>query len=431
MEFIKTHWIALASGVVGVLAIVVASLGMTSTAVVDKMKANAAPLGEISSLRGAPQNADTIKAELDRAKAFDTEFGNMQKKAEAFNRREPLIKECFPRPARPATRFAFQEAYIRRLADFPNELGADDLPNDQDRLDAREELELLAAAKKEREGESSAQPSAPLVPGLPPIAPPGATGGGGKGGGGTQGGVAPPMMPQGPVASMDVNTSPEFRAMVRKARNIRCYVGKDYQRGSLHVSPIVEAQQPPNDDELWYAQVGLWIQDDVLKAVKIVNDAAAGQLRDAQPNVEHMPIKRVELIRVFGYVLPTYDFVEFPTKSQLAQQTGGRGEPSFTQRVSEPAGQFDVVRYIVTLVIDQREIPHYIDTLTRLNLHQLISIEFDATDASDLQNGYLYGSGPTVRLKMQWEAYFARKVYEPMMPEDVKTRLGIAKAEGQ
>jgi hypothetical protein len=500
MQFIKSHWISLASGVVALVGIVLAVIGMTRASVVDEMKKRMTLATEISSLARDPQNNDTIEAEKERGRKFEAEYENVVRTAESINERQPLMEGVFPEVAQMELPYRFRNAYRRRMWDLPHALKAGTLPSDDEIRDEAEIMADLEKRRQEAEGENpevaevtAPQPAGPptgagrVGPGVrggvgPPggptargsVGPPGGgmrnpAGGGMRNpaGGGMRnpaasgrGGQAPPVsgiiggggrvpmaggrmqgVPGQTPAGADVPrrtpvamptgaqaVEARHRAEVKKARSIRIYADPDT---SFHVSPIAYKPEAPSAADMWYAQVGLWVQEDLVNAIAQLNEEAAQQLAGKEVNVASMPVKRIESIRVLGYIDSNGARVAFPVPGQ--SQSGRTGAApagptvaSFTGRKADD--QFDVVRLTLTAVVDERDLLKLIDAVTRSNFYQLVGLDYSTSDAVSPE-GYLYGDAPVVRAVLDFEGYMARKIYKAMMPEEVLQALGIAKQE--
>lgn len=205
-----------------------------------------------------------------------------------------------------------------------------------------------------------------------------------------------------------------FRAYVSKAQSIRCYVGP----GSFHVSPIVEETRAPRPADMWFAQVGLWIQQDVVTAIASLNNEAAQQADDTDAHVEQMPVKRIEHIEVQGY--QTSDgLIPFPAHTSMGSRPGGGIQAaSFTGRMSDE--QFDVVRFNLAVIVDQRDLLQLIDRLTKQNFYQCIGAEYTQVPE---EAGYMYGTEPVIRAGLAFEGYMACGVYRELMPPEVVQAL--------
>ncbi len=470
-EFVKTHWILLASGLAALVGITLAVLGMTRESVIQEMRKRAQLVTDINNLRGGAENNETIEAEKERGRRIEQEYGNVVQTAESINERQPLMEGVFPAPAQLNVPYLFREAYKRRLWELPHTLKAGSLPSEDE---IRDEMEIMAdqARRRQEEGgegtEVAAAPGGPVSGGKGNVAPPAGPGGGGKGGlappggGGGKGGLAPPGAApgggKGGIPRGGGRTAPQpgpappaaeggpapaaraaapqltgaqaeearYRAAVKKAHSIRVYASPDT---SFHVSPIAYSNEAPRPADMWYAQVSLWVQEDVLSAIARLNDGAAQQLAGKDVDVANLPVKRVESIRVRGYVAPNGTLIEFPVQGQAQAARGGGAAPtvsSFTGRKADD--QFDVVRLTLTAMVDERDLLKLIDSVTRTNFYQVVGLEYATVESTD-REGYFYGDAPVVRAVLDFEGYMARKIYKAMMPEEVQLALGIVKAE--
>jgi hypothetical protein len=353
----------------------------------------------------------------------------------------------FPKAEKTATPFAFQEKYRKKAERLRLGLGAGTLPTQveiEEEAQNVEDLLLLEAEQKAEEegGEPVRSSRAPRVAaaGRTPVPPMGGSGrmgpssesslgAGGRFGPGessqSMGGRSfAPSRASGPrlpgVSSREPKYDPTYRARVAKAKSILCY----YDPGSFHVSPIAYEQASPAPEEMWYAQVGLWVQEDVVKAIAELNKEAADQVRDADPCVEHVPVKRLVLMRVLGYERgDELGFLQFGAAgtAQIANELYGA---SLTGRQCNE--QFDVVRFMVSVVIDQREVLQLIDRISRVNFYQCLSVSYEAVDREqETSEGYFYGTAPVVEATLGFEGYMSREVYGELMPAEVRRELGI------
>jgi hypothetical protein len=411
MQFLKAHWITLACGLVALLAIGFLGLGMTRKNVVEEMSRRVGEASEIDSLKSSPKNQEAIDAEVERGKKFEEEYNSTVREAERINKREPLRTGVFPVPASDQVAYNFQELYQDKLYELPRALLAGGPPTPEE---VQDEVERLAEAKRRKDEQIAPDEPSAAAPGAPPSQPPGAAPG------------TPP--PEAPGTAK--GSEAELRAAIRKARNIRMYAEMTAQRSCFHISPIVQLQRVPPVEEMWEAQVGLWVQQDVVNAIRKLNDEAAEQLPEKDRHVEFLPVKRLLDIRVFGYVSAAGQLVHFGASAAI----GGGGvapaakyrspdyRPSFTGRKGDE--NFDVITFGLAAVIDQRDVLRLGDRITRENFYQLTSIQYDALPPGSGEGVYFYGGAPVVLVTMNFEGYMARKAYKEMMPPEVLRELG-------
>ena len=413
MQFIKNNWISLVSGLVALLAIAATVYGVTRTAVVDEMNKRLGIAREIDGLKSSARNQECIDAEMARGRQFETQYTATLDAAAEINRRTPIIEGVFPRPAAAAAAYRFQEVYKDKLYQLPAALMAGGPPSPQELEEEKERLEEEARRRFEEGG--TEEPGG----GVPPDSDMART-------------VRPGAEPIITIAEKDARE----QAAIRKARAIHIYAEADPERSCFHISPIFMAEQAPQPIDMWFAQVGLWIQEDIVEAIRVLNDAAAAKLAPQDVYVGNMPIKRIVGIRVYGYIAQGGGLIRFPafaggsTGKGTGTLTGvGPGalpepRPSFTGRKGDD--QFDVVRFGLVVVADQRELLKLVDQMTRTNFYQLVSLTYEAIQPDDTDNEYLYGGGALVRATLSFEGYMARKVYKAMMPEEVLRLLNPA-----
>ena len=193
----------------------------------------------------------------------------------------------------------------------------------------------------------------------------------------------------GGTADLGPTTEPKYnaflRANVEKAKSIRCYVDPT----TFHRALFADAGGAPPLDQMWYGQVGLWVQQDIVDAIKNLNDAAAKSSGDSDAFVEQMPVKRLISVQVHGYMKADGKLLLFSSSAGAgAGAVEGAMDPSFTQRKSDEL--FDIVRFSVTAVVDQRQVLQFVESINRTNYYRLLTIGYDAVDRSvDQAVGYL------------------------------------------
>lgn len=361
MSFVKTNLLLLACGAAGLVFLVIGICGAASSAVTSDMQQRVGLVTQIGALRVEPKNEAVISAARHWHELFQREYRRTLEQAHRINRRGPLLPGIFPTLEKPSAGFEFAAAYARAVEQFSRTLVAGGLPGPAEIEDAQAYLEHL---KEEA-------PSA-----------------------------------------MDATVDPEHCACVLHARRIRCYAGPE----SFHVSPLVETNTVPAPEQMWFAQVGLWIQQDVVNAIARLNGTAARGVGAGRAHVEQTPVKRIELLRVLGYQAPGR-LLSFP-----GGDTGGVRSESFTGQTCND--QFDVVRFALVVVVDQRDVLQLIDQISKQNYYQCIGAGYSMVNPDDAQHGYLYGPEPVVRVQLEFEGYMARAVYKPLMPAEIREMLG-------
>jgi hypothetical protein len=407
---------------------------MMSTSVVDEMNKRVNDTGarDIRSLASDPKSERKIEAERAKGEKFEEEYQKTLAAAHRINERGPLMAGVFPEPEKRSTGFEFVQAYKRAVRRLPIELIPGTLPTAEEIEEERQNVVDLQNLEEEQRVEGGE--TAPSITRRPVTTPRGSAAplfGGGAAPMGTGRRAGPPMTGGrfGGAADMVVSGrassggepkyDPVYRANVSKAKSIRCYYDP---LATFHVSPIVNVTSAPEPDQMWFAQVSLWVQQDVVAALARANEAAARQVTEGEAYVEQMPVKRIELIRVLGYQAPG-GFLSFPGG---ADSSGVRSE-SFTGQTCND--QFDVVRFVLVMVVDQRDVLQVIDQISKQNFYQCVGASYSMVNPADAQAGYLYGIEPVVRVRLEFEGYMARAVYQPLMPAGIRELLGADKGD--
>jgi hypothetical protein len=189
---------------------------------------------------------------------------------------------------------------------------------------------------------------------------------------------------------------------------------------TFDVNPNIAGAGRPDAVNIWWAQVGLWIQQDIAAAVLAANKNAK--------NVLDAPVKHVVQIRI-----------------QPQFQTGGAAPPagdaaagegtaitknplvSATARASNPL--YDVVHFTLIANIDAAHVPGFLRELSRNRFMTATEVSIRTAVAPILQGdqapSYIYGPAPVVTATIKGEALFLRHWTVPLMPALIKRQLGI------
>jgi len=411
IKFVMTHLISLLCGLAALVFLIVGVMGMTSTSVQEAMRKRLQETGasEIPGLRGRAKNQAMIDAEQEKGRRFEAEFEETKAVLEKINKRTPIMEGVFPPPTTMTPEaqvmpFRFRERYNEVLDKLPGPLLGGTLPDRADIQEEEENVKDLLLQEQEQLPENAARSDGAQKP------PTGST-------------VLRPTFPlrgsqQQRAAASTPGAQPKYdpvlRANVTKAKNIRCY----YDATTFHRSPVaIESSAAPTADEMWKAQVGLWIQQDVVSAVSKLNAQAAEQVKDGDAFVENVPVKHLMEMRVVGYV-KTNDIERFES---IDPGSGASAAVSFTGRQGDEL--FDVLRFTVRLVCDQRDMLRVVDAICRENFYTCIGLNHAVPPPDLAARGYLYGTAPVVMVDLTFEGYMARSIYDPLMPPTFRARL--------
>ena len=256
----------------------------------------------------------------------------------------------------------------------------------------------------------------------------------------------------------------------------RIYASKDR---SMYLA-LLSDQFRYSFEELWFAQVSLWVMRDIVEAVKLTNEQASS----TGLGVPVSAVKRLVETDVLGYVVrqvgapgrgrsvvgssgPTYAMAGVPVAVPTAggAQTGLQYFSGAVRRVS--AGYvprltgkaccqlYDVVHYRFIVIMPARHLPRLCKNLMQQNYHTVIDVVVGATDRSQRigssqvsarrdkvgENRYYYGTDSVVEVTITGELLmltdWARgrkeqpdpntgvvvKGYPQLMPKQFLTRL--------
>lgn len=188
----------------------------------------------------------------------------------------------------------------------------------------------------------------------------------------------------------------------------------------------------PKEDQIWYAQVVLWIQQDVARAVA---EANAGSR-----SIVTSPVKHVVKVNVMMMQPPgsqTQNMVPYlavgPAGEAAVPVSGVNPAAtitpnhvfSFTGHL--PNAVYDVCKYEMVVRVSEDHVAEFLAQIPRGRLHYVTNVDMRTVDANveASTNGLTYGHGPVVELAVECEALFLRKAYENWMPKTVKQVVGI------
>jgi hypothetical protein len=202
----------------------------------------------------------------------------------------------------------------------------------------------------------------------------------------------------------------EIRNLPDQERNKRADTHTVYlDETSLPLSQEIQGLngKPPTDVQIWFAQMALWVTEDVVNAVNAAN-------KDSK-RIPDSPIKHLKALRIpFGigqYVLQAQAVGGAPDAAGVTQDPNGVPQAfvlSPTGRVSNDV--YDVLHFDLVLRVDFRKLPQIIAELERNRLFTVMSTAVTTVDAQAEFNdvGYVYGNDPIAEVTLQCEALYLR-----------------------
>lgn len=207
------------------------------------------------------------------------------------------------------------------------------------------------------------------------------------------------------------------RLRQERAQQCKLYMAPD----AIGVNPnLIDQTKTPTPGQLWYAQMALWVKQDVAQAIADAN-ADAKDVIDA-------PVKRIGKLDV-----PEDAQIYFggSTGPAAAAVTPGPGDKDFTR---SPTGRlsntlYDVVHFSLVLTIDATRLPLVLEKLEQGKLITVYQVDLSSVDSrAALDDGYVFGKSPVVRVTLQCESLFLRQWTTVWMPQEIQDLLHIPKA---
>lgn len=413
LGFLKRQAFTIICTIVGLGSIGLGVMGMTSMSDVTKK------LEEIRTLHGAfagptktPVNHESIAAEKKRVESIQQNYAALLERAYGLDKYEPLQppngETFFPEPTADGRR-AFADVYRQQFTVMLERLRAGSPPSATDVDREKETMEEEKRVNKFREPDDPTSTGKEKEKGKEKAAD---------------------QNPSGLITDAAAKESPAARAAIRRARGIYCYCIHGGPGGALDEVGSVYEGLSPKPADMWRAQVGLWVQRDVVESLARVNDQAAAKLlaESASPWVGTLPVKELASIRVSDYV-PVPDAGRGSgspgAKADDHPLPSGRSDTTFTKNQSTDL--YDVVQFTLKLVIDVRKLPLIIDAICKDRFHTLLNVSY-SYDAASLESlkmeGRIYGSQPTATVVLDFETIFFADKYRPMMPAATLAALG-------
>jgi hypothetical protein len=225
----------------------------------------------------------------------------------------------------------------------------------------------------------------------------------------------------------------------RMATKFAVYLDPNALTQAPHMNREAEGGQAPSAEAMWYAQMNVWVQQDVARAISEMNTfrVDGGRTRPSH-GVYESRVKHVKSITLGS------GFDMYYTAASAAGASGATEDPaaaaaqtkqpkvynaSATGRACGP--MYDVVHSTLTAVVAENAVEDLIRTLQSGRMVTVLQVseikKIDSTMAADL--GYDYGPAPVVQVKIKCEHLFmrdwtARHPKDPM-PAEVRKRLGV------
>lgn len=200
---------------------------------------------------------------------------------------------------------------------------------------------------------------------------------------------------------------------------------------ALWVSPAASltptgSASAPSPEEIWYAQLGVWMQQDVIQAILRTN---AGY-----KNVTEAPAKRLIKIAIDArpyLVPPTYapgQLVDPPSDDKTAVTKDIH--VSMSGRLCN--AMYDVMHFDIIINVAADKIPWLLAELSDKQFITVLKCDVKPVDSAvDQTQGYIYGPQPVAQLHLVCEEVYLRDWDRKFMPKEVAGNLmGVSTVGG-
>lgn len=401
MDMLRRNLFLIVTALVGVGGIALGYTGLQAMPkVVDEMNRAKGLYDELGGLSSKPVNRGGIDREQQRINSTQQDLARITNKAKSLRTYEPLVPDVFPNGDDDARR-RFQKSYGEAMDRLFDSLkwGQPALPADVKVWESKIANEKYQAQVKGLDA-GTFEPSSAVVG-------PARTGAG--------------------VLTVDgARTDAKARANMAVAQKSYCYAVPRSSTVRNKVSSLdfhsemvsTGTVDAPEIDAVWRAQIGYWVQKEVVDAIVAVNQEAAAKARERGEDrwIGNMPVKDVISIRMSeDYVVAEAgEFAGAPAGGYAEAMPPTTGETVFTGSVS--GERYEVLQFTVKLVMDQRDIPQLIDKITTNSFHVLLRAAYKVVPPNVDMVGKIYGSEPNVNVVMDFESIMLGELFRPMMP---------------
>ncbi|MCK4624162.1 MAG: hypothetical protein KAV00_02545, partial [Phycisphaerae bacterium] len=171
--------------------------------------------------------------------------------------------------------------------------------------------------------------------------------------------------------------------------------------GAMHIA-LKRNMLDYSDDDLWMAQVGLWVQKDIIKAINLTNEQVRETASGKQTGVAASAVKRLMNIDVRGFVLGgPADSGATTTMLRYANIDSAKGDKTPPQLTGRACNKlYDVVHYDFTVVIPMRHLLRLQRNLMAQNYHTILEVSIIRPVQSDV---HYYGTDSVMKVTIVGE----------------------------
>ncbi|MFG0257695.1 MAG: hypothetical protein ACF8GE_07335 [Phycisphaerales bacterium JB043] len=210
-----------------------------------------------------------------------------------------------------------------------------------------------------------------------------------------------------------------------QASRYSVYAAGDVFDGVVEPDPIY----PPTIPAIWDMQHRYWVHETIMSAIARANTDARGLL-ERLPDV---PVKRILRVVVDDWNLehaddanPAMPLDALLTPDYESSVTGRSAWPS------APNSLYDIRYGEVVLHVSSDSVPDVLDAFNTTNLVTVVSCSLTQIDQQELlAEGYYYGGGHVVEMRVRLETLWLRTWTSETMPDEIKRALGVPVEGGE
>ncbi len=189
----------------------------------------------------------------------------------------------------------------------------------------------------------------------------------------------------------------------------------------FEVNPKIAGSSIPDVNDIFLAQLTLWVQEQMARAIRETNEAVHQVNDTRKQGVLASPIKRLMQMKVTHKFVPVRP-IAGADKPELPSNPAATITPNY---LADPFGHvsnefYDVVNFETTMVIDAGSLSPVLIGLARNRFFIFDKVEIQAMDSSiDAANGFLYGKALVVQVTLRGKYLFIRDFLKNFMPVDI------------
>lgn len=239
--------------------------------------------------------------------------------------------------------------------------------------------------------------------------------------------IEPTREVDGEAVSTEPILTAEMAARARRKALTRRMVDRARQ-GEIYLDALAlqrlidQAQKRPLLETMWYAQLSLWLQQDVIDAIRQTNAEAFAGLPASGKTVPNAAVKRLMEIRMIPQYVGASGGMSVSGSDREQNQSGdgAMAAASLTEAVSNK--DYDVIHYTLTVVLPFRYLGRLEWHLAQQNYHTVLDVQ-EVAPPADPPSTYYYGKEPVVRVTLRGEWKLLTEWERPLMPVEVLNTL--------